>query len=112
MAEYIIDENLPGDLDIWYSERFIQIADIPNCLTDSHIWKYAINNNLTILTKDTDFYHRYLSAIRKPKVVWFKTGNMKKPEFENFISYVWKEVEQLLITENFLIVSKEYIESI
>lgn len=112
MAQYIIDENLPGDLDIWSSEKFLQNIDIPYCFTDSHIWKYAIDNNLIILTKDTDFYHRYLSSIKTPKVVWFKIGNMKKPEMEMFISSVWKKVEQLLITEHFLIVTKDYIESI
>ncbi len=112
MATYIIDENLPGDLDIWSSEKYIHITGIPECTTDTQIWKYAIDNNLTILTKDTDFYHRYLSAINTPKVVWFKIGNMKKPEMETFISSAWKNIEQLLNTEYFLIVSKEYIESL
>lgn len=112
MAEYIIDENLPRDFVIWSSEKFIHIIDIPDCRTDSHIWMHAIHNNLIILTKDTDFYHRYLSKINTPKVVWFKIGNMKKPELEAFISSVWKDVEQLLSTEYFLIVTKDYIESI
>ncbi len=112
MAEYIIDENLPQDLPIWCSGKFVHVIDIPGCITDSHIWKYAINHNLIILTKDTDFYHRYLSAINSPKVVWFKIGNMKKPEMEGFISLIWSDVEQLLITKYFLIVSKEYIEAI
>lgn len=112
MVQYLIDENLPGDLDIWSSENFLQNIDIPDCFTDTDIWKYAIENNLTILTKDTDFYHRYLSTIKTPKVVWFKIGNMKKLEMETFIASVWKSVEQLLTTEHFLIVSKEYIESI
>ncbi len=37
---------------------------------------------------------------------------MKKPEMEGFISLIWSDVEQLLITKYFLIVSKEYIEAI
>lgn len=86
MAEYVIDENLRSDLDIWSSKKFIQIIDIPGCITDSHIWNHAIDHNLIILTKHTDFYHRYLSATKTPKVVWFKIGNMKKPEMESFIS--------------------------
>ena len=112
MAEYLIDENLPRDLTIWSSEKFVHVIDIPGGITDSHIWKYPINHNLIILTKDTDFYHRYVSGINSPKVVWFKIGNMKKPEIEGFISLVWSEAEQLLITKYFLIVSKEYIEAI
>ncbi len=55
MAEYIIDENLPQDLPIWCSGKFVHVIDIPGCITDSHIWKYAINHNLIILTKDTIF---------------------------------------------------------
>ena len=101
MPEHIIDENLPGDINIWSSDRFIQINDIPDCSTDSHIWRHAIDNNLTILTKDTDFYHRYLAAINTSKVVWFKIGNMKKLELENFIATVWKDIERLLKNKYF-----------
>ncbi len=112
MAKYIIDENLPDDLDIWTSENFLHIINIPNCITDSHIWKYAIDYSLIILTKDTDFYHRYLSTVNTPKVVWFRIGNMKKSALESFIANIWNDIEQLLIAENFLIVNKGYIESI
>ncbi len=67
---------------------------------------------MIILTKDTDFYHRYLSTAHTPKVVWFRIGNMKKSALESFIAGIWNDIEQLLITENFLIVNKGYIESI
>jgi len=112
MTKYLIDENLPTDLKVWSSPEFIHILDIPECHTDSEIWKYALDHSLNILTKDADFYYRYISTLRTPKIVWFKIGNMPKPTFENFISFNWSKVEELLISERFIIVYREFIETL
>ena len=112
MAKYLIDENLPEDLEIWSSPDFTHVLNVPNCLTDSDIWRYALDHSLIILTKDADFYHRYISTLRSPQVVWFRIGNMPKPPFKNFILHIWKNVEELLISEQFIIVYKEFIETI
>lgn len=112
MARFLIDENLPADLDIWSSKEFLHVNSIPDCDTDSSIWSYAIANNLIILTKDTDFYHRYLSHISKPKVVWFRIGNMIKSDLEIFVAGIWARIINLLQTEQFLIVTKQHIEAL
>jgi predicted nuclease of predicted toxin-antitoxin system len=41
---------------------------VSNQFSDGDIWNYAIDNNLTIITKDVDFYYRYLSSSKSPKL--------------------------------------------
>lgn len=110
MAKYLIDENLPTDFKIWSAPEFIHILNIPDCHTDSDIWRYALDHSLIIFTKDADFYHRYISTLQSPKIVWFRIGNMPKPLFEDFISFIWNNVEELLISERFIVVYREFIE--
>ena len=45
--------------------------------TDIEIWKFAKENNYTIVTFDGDFYD--LSNLKgfPPKVIWFRFGNTK-----------------------------------
>lgn len=112
MAVYIIDENLPSTISIWNNEKFIHILEISENFSDSDIWQYAINNNLIIITKDVDFYNRYLSSAVSPKVVWIKTGNLKKKFFLQFIEDVWSEVEEMLRLSSFIIIDEEKIEGL
>ena len=77
MITYLIDENMLF-LPFWNKEGFVHITDIPAIHFDTDIWNYALNNGLIIITKDSDFYNRYLSSQKNPKVVWIRTGNLKK----------------------------------
>jgi predicted nuclease of predicted toxin-antitoxin system len=108
--KYIIDENLPADIDSWSSASFMHVNTIPGVLTDTAIWKYAIENKLIILTKDVDFYQRYLSHNHGVKVVWFRIHNMKKRDFNTFITQTWNTIEELLHNYSFVIVFRDCIE--
>lgn len=110
MLKYLIDENLPAYLSAWDSDSFIHVSEIPFVDLDSDIWQYALANELIILTKDSDFYFRYLSSKNYPKVVWIKTGNMKKRKFDLFIESIWKEVEIILMSSAFIVVNEEKIQ--
>lgn len=44
-------------------------------LSDHEIWKYARENEFTIVTKDRDFYHLATGAGSPPKVIWLTIGN-------------------------------------
>ena len=42
---------------------------------DAYIWEYARDQDLTIVSKDTDFRHRSASYGQPPKVIWIGLGN-------------------------------------
>lgn len=111
MVKYIIDENLPVDFSFWNNPSFCHVTDLAESMTDSDIWNYAIENTLIIITKDTDFYYRYLSTLKVPKIVWFKTGNMKKREMEKFIIPVWNDIENLLKSYSFVLAETTKLEA-
>ena len=54
------------------------------------IWKFALENNLIILTKDTDFHERILYKDPPPKVILFRLGNTSIPYLEEFLGLHWK----------------------
>lgn len=109
MITYLIDENMPF-LPFWNAERFVHVTDIPTVHLDTDIWEYALKHDLIIITKDTDFYYRYLSSQKNPKVVWIRTGNLKKKLFIQLVENVWDEIEEMLLLHSFIIVSEDKIE--
>ncbi len=110
MVKYLIDENLPLFLPVWDSEKFTHVSRVPLIGLDSDIWEYALANELVILTKDSDFYYRYLSSKQFPKVVWIRTGNLRKKEFNLFLETIWMDVEQMLFYSSFIIINEEKIQ--
>lgn len=84
MHVYLLDENMPSTVPFWPTEQFIHVLTVSNQFSDGDIWNYAIDNNLIIITKDVDFYYRYLSSSKSPKIIWFRTGNLKKKELYRF----------------------------
>ncbi|WP_255478586.1 DUF5615 family PIN-like protein [Rufibacter sp. XAAS-G3-1] len=48
---------------------------------DAQIWRYAQENNLTIVSKDADSSSRLLLRQPPPKVIHLRYGNMKMHEF-------------------------------
>lgn len=42
---------------------------------DEQLWRYALDQRLTITSKDSDFHQRSLVRGHPPKVVWLQTGN-------------------------------------
>jgi predicted nuclease of predicted toxin-antitoxin system len=75
----LFDQNL--------SPRLIQLLDVffPNSRhvrdvglassSDDEVWKYAIEQQYTIVSKDSDFHQRSLLEGFPPKIVWIRRGN-------------------------------------
>ncbi len=81
MAKYLIDVNLPYHFSLWKSADYIHQKDIGDERTDEQIWNYAKENNLTIITKDSDFSNRIIFHQPPPKVIHVRFGNVKMREF-------------------------------
>jgi predicted nuclease of predicted toxin-antitoxin system len=45
---------------------------------DLTVWRYARDNDFTIVTKDSDFHEFSLLYSDPPKVIWLKCGNKPK----------------------------------
>jgi predicted nuclease of predicted toxin-antitoxin system len=92
VRKYLIDANLPSRFSIWASEEYEHVVHINDELRDSEIWEYAKENDLTIVTKDTDFSDMIMITVPPPRVIHIKLGNMKMREFHQLLSRIWGDV--------------------
>jgi len=112
MPRYLIDANLPYYFGLWNNPDFLHIKDLNDSWSDDLIWQYALDNDLTILTKDSDFSLKVLYKGAPPKVVHFKFGNMRMNEFHDLISRIWSDIELLLLDNSLINIYLDKIESI
>jgi len=112
MPRYLIDVNLPSRLPIWQSEAFIHQREIDDEWTDEQIWDYAQANNLTVISKDSDFSHRILFHQPPPRIIHIKFGNMKMKPFRELIESIWQDVQKMSQTHKLVNIFKDRIEGI
>ncbi len=95
MVKYLIDAKLPYYFSLWAIDEYIHVKYINDEWSDSQIWQYAKERNLTIVTKDADFSDRMLLNEPPPRIIHIKLGNMKMKAFHALISSIWEEVCEL-----------------
>ncbi|HCZ35046.1 MAG TPA: hypothetical protein DHV26_03880 [Cytophagales bacterium] len=103
MPRFLVDVNLPYYFSLWNNPDYIHQFDIDDTWKDSMIWNYARENNLTIISKDSDFSNRVLLLNPPPKVIHIRFGNLKMKDFFNRMTQVWPEVIRL--NENYKLVN-------
>jgi len=106
---FLVDVNLPKWFSFFNKEDFIHIVDINPRMTDKEIWDFAITNKKVILTKDTDFYSKSISADIKPKVVFFQLGNMTLAELHNYFELNWLTIRDHLKKADLIIAERHRI---
>lgn len=89
VKKYLIDANLPYYFSMWNSEKYIHQFDLDPKAKDEDIWNYAKSNELTIITKDSDFTNRLMLFGAPPKVIHIKLGNMKLKDLYNYLNENW-----------------------
>lgn len=112
MFSFLVDVNLPKYFHYFKTDDFVHVVDIDPLWTDKEIWEYAIKNNLVILTKDTDFYNRFITSDISPKIVYFKIGNLTLNELHNFFKSNWDFIKEMLLSSKFIVVTKSEIRKI
>ena len=92
MVVFIIDANLPYYFSLWNTPEFVHVKDINDEWTDEEIWTYAKTNNLTIITKDSDFSNKMMFNDPPPRVIHLRFGNMKMKPFFETITKLWDDI--------------------
>jgi len=95
MKKYLVDANLPSKIKVWQRDEFEFVNQINEEWADSEVWNYVKENNLTIISKDSDFSHRIIVSPPPPKIIHIKIGNMKLKDFNSTIEKLWETVEKL-----------------
>lgn len=111
MPKFIVDANLPYYFSLWKSEEFVHVKDLNDTLTDTQIWDYAKTNNLTIISKDSDFSNRILIK-EPPRVIHIKIGNLKIKELFQVLEKLWDEVLEFNSKYKLVNVFRDHIEGI
>jgi predicted nuclease of predicted toxin-antitoxin system len=92
MIKYLIDVNLPYYFSLWNSPNYQHQSQIDAIAKDSIIWSYAEANDLTIITKDSDFSNRMLIQSPPPRVIHIRLGNISLKDFHRLLDKRWQTI--------------------
>ena len=95
MARYLIDANLPYRFSLWHGGDYLHVWDLNDEWTDSEIWAYARDHDLTIVSKDADFSDRSLVSQPPPRVIHVRVGNLRMQELHQALTNAWTAVCEL-----------------
>ena len=112
MARYLIDANLPRWFSLWSGGDCEFVHDIGADWSDTRIWGYARDNDLTIVSKDADFSNRVVLTDSGPHVIHIRVGNTTMAELHRYLSAVWVEVCRASETSRLVQVYRDRIESV
>jgi len=112
MPKFLIDVNLPYHFSLWKDDDHIHQNDIGDEWAGSQIWDYALKNDLTIISKDSDFSNRVIFHFPPTKVIHIRLGNLKMREFFAAMNSVWDEVLELNRDHKLVTVFHDRIEAI
>jgi predicted nuclease of predicted toxin-antitoxin system len=107
--KFLVDVNLPKRFSFFNHNNYFHVVDIDPKMTDQYLWQYALQNDLVILTKDSDFYNYFLISETSPKVIYFQLGNMTLKELHKYFDLHWHTIVEKLDPGSLIIVSKTEI---
>jgi predicted nuclease of predicted toxin-antitoxin system len=108
----LIDENLPLALKRGLGGGAIHATDLGARLSDLDLWRHARNEGYVLLTKDADFFDRLSIEGAPPKVVWVRTGNLRRAKLEADIARLWPSVVNLLQNADLVEIHADRLEAI
>lgn len=90
MVTLLLDANLSWRSIAILNEYYDNCVHVDNIglkvpAKDSEIWEYAKESQSVIVTNDEDFLNLQVLLGFPPKVVLFRTGNLKRKEIENIL---------------------------
>ncbi len=112
MAGFLIDANLPYRFSLWRGPEYRHVFDLDDTWSDLQIWEYAKREELTIVTKDTDFSALAMLSEPPPRVIHLRIGNMRMRELQALLRRIWPEVCALSPSHRLLLVFADRIEGV
>ena len=79
-------------------------------MPDGEIWKMALTNPYTILTRDKDFYYRAMQSTILPKIVLFRLGNCRSNELFDYFKKNIDVIEDHLIRHKLIVLWPDEIQ--
>ena len=109
---FLIDAQLPGrlcEILINLGIEAIHVDSLPQGdeTLDSEIITYADKKKLTVMTKDSDFYHSHILYGKPQKLFMIQTGNMKNRELFNLLRKNIETIKTLMKTCIYLELTEE-----
>lgn len=110
--KFLVDVNLPKYFSFFNEPEFVHVVDLNPKITDNEIWDYAMQKGLIILTKDVDFYLKFVSENSAPQIIYFQLGNITLNDLHNYFNKYWDYILQLLESGSFIIARKSEVQVI
>jgi predicted nuclease of predicted toxin-antitoxin system len=99
-VKLFFDENLSPRLIDILSDVYPASVHVNQCnlksSDDFAIWEYARKNELTIVTKDSDFAEWSVISGSPPKVVWVRVKNCTTTEIEVLLRSGYETVKRFI----------------
>lgn len=85
----LFDQNISYRLikkinDVYEQAYSLRALGLSNS-SDIDLWRYAKDNDFTIVTFDADFFDFTTLYGAPPKIIWIKTGNMTTENLANLL---------------------------
>lgn len=106
--KFIVDAQLPRALCLLLSQNgydCIHTLDLPqrNASTDNEISALSIKEHRIVISKDADFYDRYLVKVEPYKLIYITTGNISTQAllrlFEKNLQLIVDEISRNEVVE-------------
>jgi len=108
----LVDENLPVNLGRDCAKSVLHATQLGARLTDSQLWQEAIRRSCVLVTKDTDFFERILLRASPPKVIWVRTGNLRRKDLETLFLRHWPAIRSLIQSADLVEVFEDRVEAL
>ncbi len=112
----IVDSQLPKLLAIILSElghESIHTINLPNGdeSSDTETINYSLENDLIVITKDSDFFHSHILFEKPRKLLFVNTGNIKNRQLLDLFRKNHLLIFTLFNTLNFVELNRDGIVS-
>jgi predicted nuclease of predicted toxin-antitoxin system len=95
--KFILDQQLPPAAGGWLRQRGHEAEHVRDIglrdAADEEIWRRAVSDDASILSKDEDFASRRKSVTVGPSIIWLRCGNVSTKALIDLLTREWSAIE-------------------